>query len=187
MTGYDDELARVLDSAMDSLLAKLDTALDPEAGLADVYARSARSRPNRSPSPRARHDSVSSDRLRDGCDQIDELTAWLAGLVASGQQNSFAGSSFLELAHDDLVQLRSGLAARTMARPEARQLTTGVLDQLDRADRILRSQDATTLDHLARSLTRRAGSLTGQARAVHEMVIRLYEPSPSAAPVTPAR
>ena len=186
MTGYDSELDRVLDTAMNGILAKLGAALDHDTGLADVYARSARGRPDPGQAARGR-DSADSRRLEEACDQIDELTAWLEDLIASGQQDPFAGSSFLELARDNLIELRSGLAARTMARPEARQLTADTLGQLDRADQILRAQHTTALDDLAASRTRRAGSLTGQARAVRDLVDRLYQPDPIDLSLTPAR
>jgi hypothetical protein len=183
MTGYDDELDRILGTAMSGILAKLEAALDHDAGLADVYARSARGRPDAAGPGRG---SAGSSRLEEACDQIDQLTAWLEDLIQSGQENPLGGSSFLELARDNLVQLRAGLAARNMARPEARQLTADIGDQLAQADQILRSQHAATLDDAASSRTGRAGSLTGQAQAVRELVARLYEPDRHDLSLTPS-
>jgi hypothetical protein len=176
MTGYDDELDRVLDTAMNGILAKLEAALDPDTGLADVYARSAQGRPG------AAAPGSGSSRLEEACGQIDLIAAWLEDLIESGQENPLGGSSFLELARDNLVQLRAGLASRNMARPEARQLTTDIGSQLGQADRIIRSQQATTLDDVASSRTSRTGSLTGQVQAMREVIARLYEPDLSLAP-----
>ena len=184
MTGYDDELDRILDATMSGILAKLEAALDHDAGLADVYARSTRGAPRAQLAPG--RDSTGSSRLEEACGQIDELAIWLADLVESGQDDPFAGSSFLELARDNLIELRAGLAARTMARPEAQRLSSGIRDLLGQADRILRSQPA-TLDQLARNRTGRTGSLTDQARAMHEMVARLYEPNEHDLSLTPAQ
>ena len=185
MTGYDDELDRILDAAMSGILAKLEAALDHDAGLADVYARSTRGRPDPSPAAPGRG-SMGSSQLEQACDQIDKLAGWLSDLIESGQQDPFAGSSFLELARDNLTELRAGLAARTMTRPEARRLSGGMHEQLGQADQILRSRNGTTLDHLAESRSRRAGSLTGLALAVQDTVIRLYEPAPRDLTLTPA-
>ncbi len=175
MTGYDDELDHILDTAMSGILAKLDYTFDPGAGLADIYARSIRNGPYPAPAVPGR-DGTGSSRLEEVCGQIDLLTAWLDHLIQSGEQDAFGGSSFLELARDNLVQLRAGLASRTTARPEAQQLTNDIQDQLAQTDRILRSQHATTLDHLASNNSRREGSLTDLLRVMREMVIRLYEP-----------
>ena len=175
MTGYDDELDHILDTAMSGILAKLDYTFDPGAGLADIYARSIRNGPYPAP-PLAGRDGTGSSRLEEACGQIDLLTAWLDDLIRSADQDALGGSSFLELARDNLVQLRAGLASRTTARPEAQQLTSDIQDQLAHADRILRSRHATTLDHLASNNSRREGSLTDQVRVMREMVIRLYEP-----------
>jgi hypothetical protein len=186
MSGHGNELDRVLDSAMNGILAKLNAALDPEAGLADVYARSARRGPGADTAVPGR-DSTGSSRLEQACDQIDLTAAWLAGLIESGQRDPFAGSSFLELARDSLVQLRAGLAARNLARPEARQLTSDIQHQFVQADRILRTQQATTLDQLASTRTSRTGSLTDQVRAIRDMVARLYEPDGHDLTLAPTR
>jgi hypothetical protein len=184
--GDDTELDRVLDTAMSGILAKLEAGFNPGAGLADIYARSTRRGSSMAPAVPG-GDSSGSSRLAEVCDQIDLLTAWLADIILSGQQDPFGGSSFLELARDNLVQLRAGLASRTMARPEAQQLTSDIQNQLSHADRILRSQHATTLDHLASETTSREGALTDQARVARDMVIRLYEPDGHDLRLTPAR
>jgi hypothetical protein len=178
---------------MSGILAKLEAAFDPGAGLADIYARStarhfAGSPPYPGPSapPATPAPGRGSSRLAAVCDQIDTLTAWLSGLLQSGQQDPFSGSSYLDLASDNLVQLRAGLASRTMTRHEAEQLTSDIQSQLSQADRLLRSQHGTTLDDMASGHDRRSESLTGQARVIREMVARLFEPGHDLA-LTPVR
>lgn len=193
MTGHqppdprgDAELDRVLGTAMSSILAKLEAGFRPGAGLADIYARSARGRHSMTPEVPG-GDSSGSSPLAEACDQIDLLNAWLADIILSAEQNPVGGASFLELARDNLVELRAGLASRTMAKPEARRLTGDIQNQLSHADQILRSQHATTLDHLASENTSRDGALTEQARITREMVLRLYEPDGHDRCLAPAR
>jgi hypothetical protein len=193
MTGYqprdpgdDAELDRVLGIAMSGILAKLEAGFHPGAGLADIYTRSARGGHSMAPAV-PEGDSSGSSRLAEACDQIDLLTAWLADISLSAEQDTLGGSGFLELARVSLVELRAGLASRTMAKPEARRLTSDIENQLSHADQILRSQHATTLDHLASETRSRDGALTDQARITREMVIRLYEPDGHDRCLTPAR
>jgi hypothetical protein len=180
----DIALDHVINAAMSGILAKLEEAFDPEAGLADIRARRAVAAPA---AVAHRPSGAGSSRLEQACDQIDLLTAWLANLISSGQQEPFAGSSFLELARDNLVQLRAGLAARTMARPEAQRLTTDVHDQVARADQILRSQHATTLDRIASDEPGHTGSLADHVEALRQLVTRLYEPDADDVSLQPAR
>lgn len=188
MTGYDDKLDHALGTAMSGILAELESAFDPDLGLADIYARSTRSKPYPARAVPGR-DHAGSSRLAETCDQIDALTAWLADLIRSGQREPFGGASFVELARDNLVELRAGLAARIMTGPEAQRLATDIHNQLGQADQILRSQNATTLDHLAAASSRHqgAGALTGQVQVMRQMITRLYEPDGHDLCLTPAR
>ena len=183
--GYDDgALDDVIDAAMSGTLAKLEAAFSPDGGLADIYARSRLhpARPGQEPRPHGNRSS----RLEQVCDQIDLITGLLADLIRSGQQVPFGGSSFVELARDALVQLRAGLASRTMARPEAQRLTTSIQNQLGQADQILRSRHATTLDHLANQISS-LGALTEHIDVLREMVVRLYAPDGNDRSLVPAR
>ena len=184
----DATLDDVIDAAMSGILAKLEAAFDSDAGLADIYSRSSATRPSRTaPTSQAAPRTGGSSRLEDACDQIDQLTAWLAELLKSARQAPFGGSSFLELARDSLVELRAGLASRTMARPEAQRLTAAIDSQLAQADQILRSRHATTLDRLASRAPGASGALTGQAQLLRQMVTRLYEPDGDDLSLQPAR
>jgi hypothetical protein len=195
--GYDGaELDEVIDGAMSGILAKLEAGFDPAAGLADIHARCGSSRPARRPGGPVRPaaqvpgaESTGSSRLEEVCDQIDMLTAWLAELIGSAQQTPFAGSSFLELALDNLRQLRAGLASRTTARSEADRLTGEVQHHLRRADQILRSQHAYTLDDITRERSRHAAgeALTEQVQVMREMVTRLYAAAGHGSSLAPAR
>lgn len=192
--GYDDALDNVLDSAMSGILAKLEAAFDPDAGLAGIHARRAAPSPARTasrplfppPAP-PRRESTGSSRLEEACDQIDLLAARLADITQAGHQAPLSGSSYLELARDNLVRLRAGLGNRTMARPEAQRLTSDIQNQLGQADQILRSRHATTLDDLASDSSSSVGTLTDQVRVLCEMVIRLYAPASHDPSLLPAR
>jgi hypothetical protein len=196
--GYDGaELDDVIDAAMSGMLAKLEAGFDPAAGLADIYGRCGSPRPARRPGAPVRHapqvrnaDSTGSSRLEEVCDQIDMLSTSLDDLIRSAQQTPFAGSSFLELACDSLRQLRAGLASRTTARSEADRLTGEVQHHLGRADQILRSQHACSLDDIVRDRSRDAAlpgyALTGQVQVMREMVTRLYAAAGHGSSLVPA-
>jgi hypothetical protein len=179
----DDELDRVLNAAMDGILAKLEAAFDPEAGLADIRSRRAAPAARVAPGP----GGPGSSRLEAACDHIDQLTAWLDGLIESSRRTPFRGSGFLELARDNLVQLRAGLANRTMLRPEAQRLTADAASHLAQTDQILRTQHGTTLNQLARQAKGSRGDLTGQVQLLSQMVARLYEPDSDDLSLQPAR
>ncbi len=104
---YDDtQLNHIIDTTMDDLLARLDANFDHAAGLADSYARAGASRP--APKPDWASIGHDSSALAAACDQIDQLATRLAGIISSGRRAPIGGSAFLELAHDNLIQLRTG-------------------------------------------------------------------------------
>jgi hypothetical protein len=181
---YDDaELDRVLNAAMDGILAKLEAAFDPAAGLADIHARRTAAA---APAPSG-PGGGGRNRLEEACDHIDQLTARIADLIESGRQTPFGGASFLELARDNLVQLRAGLANRTMLRPEAQQRTADAAGQLARTDQILRTRHGTTLDQIASQTPAHSGTITAQVQFLGQMVTRLYEPDGDNLSLQPAR
>lgn len=190
----DTALDSVVDAAMSGILAKLEAALDHDAGLADVRARSAARQPGPSderpvpaaPAAPGPADSGSS-RLEETCDQIDLVADRLAGLIASALRAPFGGASFLELARDSLIMLRVGLASRTLARDEAERLTADARDQLAQADQVLRSRHETTLDQLASQKAGPGTALTGQVQLLRQMVSRLYEHDGGHLSLQPAR
>jgi hypothetical protein len=169
-------LDELIDSAMNGILTKLEAGFDPSAGLANIYARCGLTT-GPDPAPEIAEASFSA-RLQEVCDQIDMLDAWLAAVIGSARTVPFGGSAFVEMARPSLRQLRMGLANRTLARSEAEHLIDEVQGHLDQADRILRSQHASSLDQAVRERSTGTagpdGTLGGQIRVLQEMITRLY-------------
>jgi hypothetical protein len=194
---YDEaELDELLATAMDGMLAKLEAGFDPEAGLADIRGRLAAADPHREvPAPAIGHrkpgPTAGSQRLQEVCDQIDTLNACLTALSRSTRTAPFAGAAYVEAASPVLMQLRLGLANRALAREHAVRILDHVRQDLDEADRILRIQDASSLDQLIRarlgSSAELGGPIARQVQLLAEMIIRLYEDAGYAASLEPAR
>jgi hypothetical protein len=169
-------LDELIDSAMNGILAKLEAGFDPNAGLANIYARcGVTTRP--APAPEVAEPSFSA-RLQEVCDQIDLLDAWFAAVIDSARTAPFGGSAFVEMARPSLRQLRMGLANRTLARSDAEHLIGEVQGHLDQADHILRSQHASSLDEVMRerssAVAGSGGTVGGQIRVLQEMITRLF-------------
>ena len=207
MTGYDPEYAdqpdyddaeldELLATGMDMMLAKLEARFPPEEGLADIYARLAAIGPpppastrvirHREPAP-----SIDNQRLQEVCDQIDTLDACLAAVIRTAQNAPFAGGAFVEAARPVLMQLRLGLANRVLAREEAERILGFVRHNLDETDRILRTQQTSSLDQVIHarlgSHAEFGGPVTEQTRLLAEMITRLYEDAGYVASLEPAR
>jgi hypothetical protein len=186
-----------VDSAMSGILGKLDAGFDPAAGLADIYARSGAGQDARPPAdvPAAPvlppGTTAGSSRLAEVCDQIDRIGAQLSDVIRSAGEAPFGGCSFLELARDALVQLRTGLSARSLSRPEAERLASQVQGEVSRADQVLRSRHACTLEDIIRARTSQpgwpGGTLAGEMTAMREMILRLYAAEGHHSPLVPAR
>jgi hypothetical protein len=195
---YDDaELDDLLANAMGGILAKLEAGFDPDAGLTDVYARSAMSDPHRSPpapasTRREPGPSTADGRLQEVCDQIDTLDACLAAIIRSTNHAPFAGAAFLEAARPVLMQLRMGLANRMLARDDAMHLIDHVQRNLGETDRILRTQNASSLEEVTRArlggqTQSGSGAIAEQTWVLAEMTRRLYEDADYTASLEPAR
>jgi hypothetical protein len=181
--GCDDaELDAMLDSAMSGIVTRLETSLDPETGLADVHARWRALYPRRHPPTLAEAHSAGSARqaasraLQQICDQIDVLDACLAAIGGSAGSRPFPGMTFLDMARPVLLQLRSGLANKVLARAEAEDLTGAVQQYLDRAHQVLQAQRATTLEEAVRQHAgdTEHGTLGGQVRGLQDKIAKLY-------------
>jgi hypothetical protein len=190
------ELDELLGTAMEGMLAKLEAGFDPDAGLADIYARlTAAAYPRHVPAPviprREPEPATSSQRLQEVCDQIDTLDACLSALIRSARNDPFAGGAFVEAARPVLLQLRLGLANRVLAREDAARLLGHVRNNFDETDRILRIQGSSSLDEVTRarlgSQAEFGGSVTEQMQVLAEMIMRLYEDAGYAASLEPAR
>jgi hypothetical protein len=193
---YDDaELDALLATAMDGMLGKLEAGFDPGAGLADVYARAGADplAAARAPAPARRRPgpAATSRRLQEACDQIDTLDAFLAAITRSTRNDPFAGAAFVEAARPVLLQLRMGLANRTLAREDATRLIGHVRHNLDEAERILQAQGASSLAEIARtrlgSDTEFGGSAAEQAQALAQVIMRLYEDAGYTVSLEPSR
>lgn len=184
-SSYDSAaLDAYLESAVSGIIAKLEEGFDPEAGLADIYARCGVTRPATRPDAAGDPDRTSgrqraeSARLQEVCDQIDAIRTLLDNVNRSARTAPFGGAAFLEAARPVLIQLRVGLANRTTPKSEAERLIGEVQSYLDRADAVLRSQHSSTLDDTVRERCGEAAepaiTMTGQMQALHEMIARLY-------------
>ena len=87
-----------------------------------------------------------------------------------------------------LLQLRMGLANRSLSKNDAERLVDSVQSSLDQADHILRTQCASTLEQVVHTLTGEpaefGGTLAEQIHTLREMVARLYADTGYAQPAT---
>lgn len=102
-----------------------------------------------------------------------------------------AGGAFVEAARPVLLQLRLGLAGRTLPREQADRILDLVRHHLEQADRILRDQQASSLDQAIRgklgSHAEFGGPVSGQLHLLGEMIARLYDDAGYAASLVPSR
>lgn len=134
---------------------------------------------------------VGNQRLQEVCDQIDTLDACLDALIRAARSAPLAGGAFVEAARPVLMQLRLGLAGRTLPREQAERILDLVRHNLEQADRILRDQQASSLDQAIRgklgSQAEFGGPVAGQLRLLGEMIARLYDDAGYAASLVPSR
>lgn len=183
---YEDaELDRLLTTATKNMHAGLEATFDPDAGLADVFARAAalkgEQRQAATGAPqrhsRADHDTVmANSRLQDVCDRID---AYRARLAAAGQ-TPVPGAAYLTAACNPLIQLRMGLAGRDLTKNAAQHLMSTVEEHIAMAERTERS------DLMRTDRPRFDNDLPAEAHTIREMVMRLYDSADDAAPLIPA-
>jgi hypothetical protein len=183
---YDSEaLDELIDSAMGGILARLEAKYDHDAGLADVYARAAALRQSAGQGNPAETGTAlqqpaknASARLQEICGHIDMIDSWLAAIVRAAQATPFGGAAFLDLARPTLMQLRLGLANRTLGKADAERLTSAFQHHLGEADRIVRSQHGAALDEIVREYAtppaRSGGALSADIRTLEEMIKRLF-------------
>ncbi len=195
---YDDaELDRLLARAMSGITAKLDAALDPGTGLADVYARSRAGMPDR---PALTRHGRTARRRRwpaaagETCAQIDLLNEmitpeggqkpdWQFYLDHAGGE--LAGSAYLDLARDALTELRTGLASRSMDQRRAYELAGRAGQLISRADQAMQDTHGISLDDAAGDS---AGMpVNGQVAVLRQMIRRLFAPAGDSSSLVPAR
>lgn len=76
---------------------------------------------------------VGNQRLQEVCDQIDTLDACLDALIRAARSAPLAGGAFVEAARPVLMQLRLGLAGRTLPREQAERILDLVRHNLEQA------------------------------------------------------
>ena len=193
LPGYDEQIDAILNRAMTGILTSLDSGFDPDAGLADIYARSraatspASARPEQpvparqAERPEDQPAQTAATQLAAVCQHIDALDDCLAFIIRSAQAQPFPGIGYLEMARPVLAQLRRGLANRVLARNDAEQLVDNVQSIVGQADTIVRRQDGRTLAQAihaaAGELAEFGGPLDDQLQSLHEKVMRLYADS----------
>lgn len=199
LPSYDEQIDAILNRAMTGILTSLDSGFDPDAGLADIYARSRAATSPASALPEQPASARQAERPEDQpaqaaatqlaavCQHIDALGDCLAFIITSAQAQPFPGIAYLEMARPVLAQLRRGLANRVLARNDAEQLVDNVQSIVGQADSIVRRQDGRTLAQAihatAGELAEFGGPLDDQLRSLHQKVIRLYADSGFAASI----
>jgi hypothetical protein len=164
----------------------LDRILDDDEGLAEIYAMHGQQAPASRPGPVPADDE--GGQVQAVCDRIAMLETALARASAPGVSSSTA-SMYLGMARRFLVELRSGLANRTVSAEDAARLMGSVRHDLREADRTLDRErqlplKETVLTRIGemRDLTR---DLVGQVDALDDQVMRLFGHSddPAVVPV----
>lgn len=188
--GTDTELDRLIKEARAAELARMDAAFDFDAGLADVYDRAGLTRPSdrnaKQSAPASEDDSESA--VRAVCDHIEMIDALLAAVTKS-DSGPLLPTSYLKMARQFLLQLRTGLSARRLSAVEAIGLVNSIEHDFREADKTLRRQHGLSLQQ---ALHDRIGELreistdmTGQTQVLRQNVMRLFDAADDPVPLTP--
>ncbi|MET9340303.1 hypothetical protein [Nonomuraea sp. NPDC003804] len=191
----DDEFEALLCRASEAQVAKLDAEWDFDAGLADVYARAARTEPTTSVSsspsylaePEQHHDAES-DAVADVCSHIEMLDVLLATVGKRGDGPVLYGSHVLSV-RQYLMQLRIGLSRRQLTRSEAFGLLELVTHALREADRGIHRQGGLSLEQALRDrigeLREINTDLHQQIDTLRDKVMQLFNDANDAASLAP--
>lgn len=188
--GTDTELNRLIKEARAAELARMDAAFDFDAGLADIYARAGLTQPSdhnaEQPAPTPQDDPKSA--VRAVCDHIEMIDALLAA-VTKADSGPLLPTSYLKMARQFLLQLRTGLSARRLSAVEAFGLVNSIEHDFREADKTLRRQHGLSLQQ---ALHDRIGELreistdmTAQTQVLRQNVMRLFDAADDPAPLTP--
>lgn len=196
---YDAELDVILETGMAGILAKLQARLEPQAALADIQNRLRDQAPlpnqdDRLASPAeaeadTSQSTVSNQALQAVCDRIDAFDFYLQTVLRS-PDDPFAGAAFIANARPALMQLRSGLANRSITKSHAQRILNEIQQNLDQADRVLRQQGSdlgAALRDRARGQTASNGTASAQMHSLQAHVMRLFEGSGHHAALQPSR
>jgi hypothetical protein len=179
----DSELDALLGSAWEDGAAAIATMLDLEAGKAALLA--GRHRPPAGPAgPVPGRDSGAVAAV---CDETDALLALVTAECEPGRSPAHtAVMAHMFAAREFLVQLRAGLAARTVTRAQARHLTGGVEHALQTAAGIFGGAPHLMASLEGVQLLGLIGVLRGQLAHLAGEVERLFDEAGDAAPRVPA-
>lgn len=197
---YDAELDAILNAGMAGVLAKLQARLEPQAALADLQNRlrgqvpppnqdDQQASPAEDETDTSQSTVSNNQALQAVCDRIDAFDFYLRTVLRS-PDDPFAGAAFIANARPALMQLRSGLANRSITKSHAQRVLNEIQQNLDQADRVLRQQgsdlDAALRDR-ARGQTASNGTASTQMHSLHVHVMRLFEGSGHHAVLQPSR
>lgn len=179
----DDELDATVAAARADIIQVLDSVLDDQAGLAQIYAAHGQQLPEHAA-------AGPTGQLAAVCDRITMLEAAL-GEAARLADGPLASGLYLSVGRRFLAELRAGLMNRNISQEEAFRLLFSVRHDLQQAENALRAERGFSSDKQTLSLAARVRDLvsdmTGQMDSLTDQVMRLFRPSdePARVPVAP--
>jgi hypothetical protein len=184
--------ARMLKSHA-SFIEHYNATFDFEAGLDEVYTRAGLARPvglRRTASAPAVSEVGSDNRLlQQICDHIDMIDNLLAS-VADGDTGPIVTITYLTTSRHFLLQLRTGLRARSLTHRDAFNLISNIDHNLHEIDLVMRHHHGLSLDE---ALHKRIGELTEintditeQMKRLEASVNRLFDTEHEAVELVPA-
>jgi len=179
----DDELDATVAAARADIIQVLDSVLDDQAGLAQIYAAHGQ----QMPAPVA---AEPAGQLRVVCDRITMLEAAL-GEAARLAEGLSASRLYLSAGRRFLAELRAGLVNRNVSQEEAFRLLFSVRHDLHQAENALRGEQGFSSGKRMHSQGSRVRDLisdmAGQMDSLTDQVMQLFRPSdePARVPVAP--
>ncbi|WUI01565.1 hypothetical protein OHR68_07015 [Spirillospora sp. NBC_00431] len=188
----DVDLDQWIKNALDAEIAEREATFDFRAGLADVYARAGLVQPATISSPPQPSGQAGDDAdlaaVQDVADHIQMLDTLLAAVTKADNTPLLLGS-YLGMARQFLLQLRTGLTARRLSQREAFGLIQDVRHDIREADKVLRRQQGLSLEQVMHT---RIGELqeintdmADQMELLEQKVMRLFDQSDEPAALIP--
>lgn len=156
-----------------SFIEHYNATFDFEAGLDEVYNRAGLARPEGFKRPATASAISAADSgnglLQQICDHIDMIDNLLAS-VADGDTGPIVTITYLTASRQFLLQLRTGLRARSLTHRDAFNLISNVHHNLRQIDLVMRQHHGLSLDQ---ALHKRIGELTEINTDITEQMKRL--------------
>jgi hypothetical protein len=176
-----------------SFIEHYNATFDFEAGLDEVYARAGLARPVdlRPTATTPAVSEVSSDNslLQQICDHIDMVDNLLAS-VADGDTGPIVTITYLTTSRLLLLQLRTGLRARSLAHRDASNLISNIDHNLHEIDLVMRRHHGLSLGEALHErigeLTEINTDITEQMKRLEASVNRLFDTEHEAVELVPA-